>query len=61
MSDKPEGTGQPEEVTSLNADDLDVTELEDKLLEHAAGGAEVAQDEAAWCWDFSCGSNSAAT
>jgi hypothetical protein len=59
MSDKPEGTGQPEEVTSLNADDLDVTELEDKLLEHAAGGM-AAQEEASLCWDFTCGSNSSA-
>ena len=54
MSDKPEG--RPEEVTSLNADDLDVTELEDNLLDHAAGGAE--QQDESWCWDFSCGSNS---
>ena len=46
-----------DEVTSLNADDLDVTELQDDLLEHAAGGAEF-QDQQAACWDFTCGSNS---
>ena len=56
MSDKP---GQPDDVTSLNADDLDVTELEDDLLEHAAGGADF-QDDAPMCWDFTCGSNSRA-
>jgi hypothetical protein len=50
-------TGQPDEVTSLNADDLDVTELEDDLLEHAAGGAGK-QEESTLCWDFTCGSNS---
>jgi len=56
MSDKPEDAGRPEDMTSLNADDLDVTELEDKLLEHAAGG--TFEEESALCWDFSCGSNS---
>ena len=57
MSDKPDGTGKPEdEVTSLNADDLDVTELEDQLLEHAAGG--TFEEQQAMCWDMSCGSYS---
>ena len=56
MSGKPD---QPDdEVTSLNADDLDVTELEDELLEHAAGGAGFEfEDDAPMCWDFTCGSN----
>jgi hypothetical protein len=54
MSGKPD---QPDdEVTSLNADDLDVTELEDELLEHAAGGHDF-EDDAPMCWDFTCGSN----
>lgn len=54
MSGKPD---QPDdEVTSLNADDLDVTELEDELLEHAAGGRDF-EDDAPMCWDFTCGSN----
>lgn len=44
------------EVTSLNADDLDVTELDDDLLEHAAGG-ESGDDVQTLCWDFTCGSN----
>ncbi|HEX8451339.1 MAG TPA: hypothetical protein VF647_04525 [Longimicrobium sp.] len=41
--------GKPEdELVSLNADDLDVEELNDQDLEEAAGG----------CWDMTCGSNS---
>ncbi|HEX5727271.1 MAG TPA: hypothetical protein VFX98_17500 [Longimicrobiaceae bacterium] len=46
---KPEG----EEMVSLNADDLDVEELDEKRLEEAAGGTED------WCWDMSCGQYSA--
>ncbi|HEX8451338.1 MAG TPA: hypothetical protein VF647_04520 [Longimicrobium sp.] len=40
--------GKPEdELVSLNADDLDVEELDDQSLEEAAGG----------CWDMTCGTN----
>lgn len=35
-----------EELENLNADDLDIEELDDADLEEAAGGG---------CWDFSCG------
>ncbi len=45
-----------DEITNLNADDLDVEELDDKLLEDAAGGTYYQQDEArAPCTGFSCG------
>ncbi len=37
-----------DEVVNLNADDLDVQELDEKLLEQAAGGE--------GCWFFDCGS-----
>ena len=44
-----EAQGKPEdELVSLNADDLDVEELDDQALEEAAGG----------CWDMTCGTNS---
>ena len=40
--------GKPEEeLVSLNADDLDVEELDEQDLEEAAGG----------CWDMTCGTN----
>jgi len=44
---KPAGK-KSEEIKSLNADDLNVEELDDKLLEGAAGGL---------CSGFSCSNN----
>lgn len=45
---------QKPEITNLNADDLDVEELDDKLLEDAAGGTYQEEMRAA-CSGFSCG------
>jgi hypothetical protein len=50
----PEGERpKAKEVVNLNADDLDVQELDEKLLEKAAGG-----DDGCWtfdCANFDCG------
>lgn len=40
------------EIQSLNADDMDVQELDDRLLDDAAGGAE---EEVVACSGYSCG------
>lgn len=54
MSEQPgAGQGKKEELESLNADDLDVQELDEALLEEAAGG-EFSQNEVPDCAAFSC-------
>lgn len=57
---KPNDPGQPnppehhdDELTNLNADDLDVQELDDKLLEDVAGGTDSSKELDA-CSGFSC-------
>jgi len=57
MSENP-GPEQDKELESLNADELDVQELDDALLEEAAGGTYY-QDDAmrAGCGGFSCTNN----
>jgi len=57
MSDHTSPREGKEELESLNADDLDVQELDDKLLEDAAGGTEYARDSFSACSGFSCTNN----
>jgi hypothetical protein len=47
--------GKDEEIQSLNADQLDVQELDDKLLDEVAGG--VYEAPAAACSGHSCGNH----
>jgi hypothetical protein len=50
--------GKNEEIQSLNADQLNVQELDDKLLDDVAGGLESAERElAASCSGHSCGNH----
>ena len=48
-----EHTNHDEEIISLNAEDLDVEELENRL--------ELASAIPESCWGFACGSNTSAT
>jgi len=50
--------GKNEEIQSLNADQLNVQELDDKLLDQVAGGLESSDQEfAASCSGHSCGNH----
>jgi hypothetical protein len=49
--------GKNEEIQSLNADQLDVQELDDKLLDDVAGGVYEADQVAASCSGHSCGNH----
>jgi hypothetical protein len=58
MSDSPGPEQGKEELESLNADELDVQELDDALLEEAAGGTFYQDDSMrAGCGGFSCTNN----
>jgi hypothetical protein len=45
-----------DEIQSLNADQLNVQELDDKLLDQVAGGLE-GEEAAAFCSGHSCGNH----
>lgn len=53
MSDSTNPPGK-DEIEALNADDLNVQELDDALLEEAAGGNEYAREANMACGGFSC-------
>jgi hypothetical protein len=57
MSDNTDPQAGKEELESLNADNLDVQELDDALLEDAAGGSEFAREASLGCGGFSCTNN----
>jgi len=46
-----------EEIQSLNADQLDVQELDDQLLDQVAGGLDEQRDAVAACSGHSCGNH----
>jgi len=55
MSESPGPDQGKEELESLNADELNVQELDDALLEEAAGG--TYEEMRAGCGGFSCTNN----
>jgi hypothetical protein len=57
MSDSTNPQAGKDEIEPLNAENLDVQELDDALLEEAAGGEDFAREANMACGGFSCTNN----